>query len=64
MPHDEELKKHPEKSIEGRAFLIGRVAALIHDVLPAKEIIDNMVDDAAEMLSRGGAVVKQHRAKL
>lgn len=64
LPHWEELKTHPEKSVEGRYFLMGKVAALIHDILPAKEIIDNMVNDAADMLTKGGSLVKQPRAKL
>ena len=34
IPHEHELEKYPEKSLQGRTFLIGRVAALIHDVLP------------------------------
>ena len=53
VPHDAELQKHPEKSLQGRAWLIGRVAALIHDILPAQQIIDNMVNEAAAMLRKG-----------
>jgi len=57
VPYEHELQKHPEKSLEGRPWLIGRVAAVIHDVLPAKQIVDNMVNEAADMLQRGGSVV-------
>ncbi len=50
IPHEHELQKHPEKSIQGRSWLIGRVAAQIHDVLPAKAIVDSMVQDASNQL--------------
>lgn len=45
---------------------MGRVSALIHDVLPAKVIVDNMVEEAAHMLQLGGSLVKSDsaRAKL
>jgi hypothetical protein len=42
---------------------MGRVAALIHDILPAKQVIDSMVDDAAEIMTRNAALV-QNVAKL
>lgn len=63
LPHEQELEKHPEKSLEGRTFLIGRVSALIHEVLPAKVIVDDMVNDAAKILSANAAKVKV-QAKL
>ena len=58
IPHDEELKKHPEKSLQGRTFLIGRVAALIDEVLPAKVIVDTMVKEAVEVLQGNASLVK------
>lgn len=30
IPHDVELEKHPEKSMEGKMWLMGDVSALIH----------------------------------
>lgn len=30
IPHDVEMEKHPEKSIEGKMWLMGDVSALIH----------------------------------
>ena len=30
IPHDLELEKHPERSMEGRMWLMGDVSALIH----------------------------------
>ena len=58
VPHDRELEKHPEKSLEGRSWLLGRVSALIHDVLPAQQIVDNMVNEAAEVLRLGDSLVQ------
>ncbi|KIR96370.1 2-nitropropane dioxygenase [Cryptococcus deuterogattii 2001/935-1] len=57
IPHDIELQKHPEKSLEGRPWLMGDVSALIHDVKPAKEIIDEMVSTAKQCLEYGYASV-------
>jgi NAD(P)H-dependent flavin oxidoreductase YrpB (nitropropane dioxygenase family) len=57
IPYEQEMEEHPEKSLEARPWLMGKVAAVIHDVLPAKQIIDNMVDEAAEMIRRGSLMV-------
>ena len=61
VPHDKELEKHPEKSPEGRAWLMGRVSALIHDIQPAREIMDNMASQAAILLQQGSSMV-QHKS--
>lgn len=63
LPHEHELEKHPEKSLAGRTFLIGRVSALIDEVVPAKVIVETMVNDAARILSENGKKVKV-QAKL
>ncbi|KAJ7622941.1 2-nitropropane dioxygenase [Mycena polygramma] len=63
LPHEAELEKHPEKSVEGRPWLMGRVSALINDVLPAKVIVDDMVRDAAVQLQRGNKYLNP-KAKL
>lgn len=52
IPHDVELEKHPEKSLPGRSWLMGKVAGIINDVKPAKEIVDEMVIDAAKSLQQ------------
>jgi len=57
VPHIRELEKRPEISVATRPFLMGRVVAVIHDILPAKEIIDGMVRDAAKQLSLGSTLV-------
>jgi len=56
IPNEHEVNKHPEKSIQAVSFLMGDVAALIKDILPARTIVDNMVNDAAKIL--------QDRSKL
>ena len=57
LPVEHDLKEHPEKSLQARPWLIGRVAALIHEVLPAQEIVDNMINDAAKILQENAAKV-------
>ncbi|KIK92530.1 hypothetical protein PAXRUDRAFT_13174 [Paxillus rubicundulus Ve08.2h10] len=57
IPADHDLEQHPEKSVQSRAWLIGRVAALINDVLPAQKIVDNMVSDAVKILQQNASFV-------
>lgn len=38
-------------------FLMGQVAAIIKDIKPAKEIVDDMVKDAVKMLALGNAYI-------
>lgn len=65
VPNDKELQEHPEKSLEARYWLMGRVSALIHDVLPAQQIVDNMVQEAVEVLQHGNSMVtKTFKSKL
>jgi len=63
VPNDHEMEKHPEKSLQARSFLMGSVAAVIKEILPAQEIVDNMVSEAAAQLRRGGSLVNA-QAKL
>lgn len=58
--------QHPELAATTKRWLIGRVAALIHDVKPAKQIIDEMVGDAVQLLDNGGRMVGagKQKAKL
>jgi NAD(P)H-dependent flavin oxidoreductase YrpB (nitropropane dioxygenase family) len=65
IPAEHEIEQKPELSIKARTFLIGRVASMIHEVKPAKEIVDEMVNGAAELLQKGGAMVQaKGKAKL
>ncbi|KAI9569049.1 2-nitropropane dioxygenase [Boletus coccyginus] len=50
IPHDVELEKHPDKSLEGRTWLMGRVAGSINEIKPAKLIVDEMLSQAAASL--------------
>ncbi|KAI3598424.1 2-nitropropane dioxygenase [Moniliophthora roreri] len=58
IPFEDDLKKHPANFVKGRPWLMGRVAALINEVLPAKTIVDNMVNEAAEILQSKAQLVK------
>ncbi|CAE6413963.1 unnamed protein product, partial [Rhizoctonia solani] len=63
VPHYQEMEKHPEKSILGHHYLMGNVAAVIQDVLPAKTIVDNMVSEAVQCIENAKAMTGG-RAKL
>jgi len=55
IPHEVELEQHPEKSMQGLSWLMGRVAGSIKDIKPAKEIVDELVTTAVaglEMASK------------
>lgn len=63
IPHEHELEKKPERSMEGSKWLMGEASAVINDVLPAKEIVDNMVRDAKRAIEQGYADLSA-RARL
>ncbi|KZT52376.1 2-nitropropane dioxygenase [Calocera cornea HHB12733] len=63
IPVEDDLEKHPEKSLEARPWLMGQVAGAIDKVLPAQEIVDDMVKVAVERLTAGSQLVKS-KAKL
>ncbi|KAK0194223.1 2-nitropropane dioxygenase [Armillaria mellea] len=62
IPAEKDLEEHPEKSISARPWLMGTVSALIHDILPAKGIIENMINDAVEIIQRDAS--RLSKAKL
>jgi hypothetical protein len=64
IPHEHELQKRPEISLQTRPWLTGSVAGLIKDVLPAQQIVDNMVSEAAEILTRNASLVSGAKARL
>ncbi|TFL02254.1 2-nitropropane dioxygenase [Pterulicium gracile] len=64
IPEYHELEKHPEKTMEAKRWLMGEVAALIDEVLPAEVIIRNMVSEAVDILQGNYAMVRRERAKL
>lgn len=51
IPHELELQKNPKRSMEGFAWLMGKVAGRIEEIKPAKEIVDELVQTAANSLS-------------
>lgn len=63
IPYDVDMEKRPERSLEARPFWLGEVSAMINDVLPAKVIVQNIVNDAARILQTNAAKVKV-QAKL
>ncbi|KIM34088.1 hypothetical protein M408DRAFT_325603 [Serendipita vermifera MAFF 305830] len=58
IPHEKELSKRPEISLQTRPWLTGSVAGLIKEVIPAKQIVDEMVTEAAAILTRNATFVK------
>ncbi|PGH10238.1 hypothetical protein AJ79_05493 [Helicocarpus griseus UAMH5409] len=61
MGHDLDTKKDDEEVLDNAyPVIMGKVAALVKekDRLPAKMIIDDMVDEAAVLLQRGSRMVK------
>ncbi len=62
IPWAIELEKNPKLMNEGRSFLMGDVAAMINDIKPAKQIVDEMVAEAVERLKAAGSLV--NKAKL
>lgn len=63
IPVEMDLSRHPEKSIEARGWLMGRVAAAINEIKPAQDIVDELVNTAAKQLSTANSFLVS-RAKL
>ncbi|KIJ60633.1 hypothetical protein HYDPIDRAFT_116931 [Hydnomerulius pinastri MD-312] len=57
IPHEVELEQHPEKSLEGRMWLMGKVAGSVNEIKPARVIIDEMVIQAASSLTGASSLV-------
>jgi len=53
----------PKLMMQARPLLMGQVAASIHDVLPAKDIIDQMISGAVAQLKSNAAKI-HHVSKL
>lgn len=64
VPFEHEIEQTKGKYMKERPWLIGSVSALIKDVKPAQEIVDEMVKDAVERLNAGAALVTSVKAKL
>ncbi|KAJ7632219.1 2-nitropropane dioxygenase [Roridomyces roridus] len=63
VPHEHELESRPERSIEGIAYLMGKVAGRINDILPAKDIVDELVTGAQKSLEAANSLTVA-KAKL
>ncbi|KAI0047963.1 2-nitropropane dioxygenase [Auriscalpium vulgare] len=57
IPHELELDQHPEKSIGGRMWLMGKVAGSINDIKPAREIVDELVLTAARSVTAANSLI-------
>lgn len=42
-----------------RPYLMGKTAAVVNDKKPAKAIVDELVDDAAEVLNKGHRMISK-----
>lgn len=64
LPHEHEMKTKyqddvpPEVLIESQAMLMGQVAGNIEDVKSAKEIVDDMIKGAQQVLSANAARIQ------
>jgi hypothetical protein len=45
-------------------YLMGQVAAIVKDIKPAKQIVDDMVTQAVAMLRLGHTYIEAPRSKL
>lgn len=57
IPHEVELERYPQKSADGRMWLMGKVAGSINDIKPARAIVDELVDTAAASLTRATSLI-------
>ncbi|WVQ78682.1 hypothetical protein IAT38_000769 [Cryptococcus sp. DSM 104549] len=64
LPHDVELDRRPEVSMPGKMWPMGDVAAMIREVQPAKQIVEEMIAGAKEAIDRMAAFAQGSRAKL
>jgi len=63
VPFEHDIEKKGPKLMREGAWLIGSVSALINEVKPAKEIIDDMVATAVERLQATSKLVSEPRTK-
>jgi len=57
IPHEVELERYPQKSADGRMWIMGKVAGSINDIKPARAIVDELVDTAAASLTRATSLI-------
>jgi len=64
VPMQKDLEEGKDGVDVDMPFLMGQVAAMIHDIKPAKQIVDEMVQEAVEMLGLGARYVSGRNSKL
>ncbi|KAL4860731.1 2-nitropropane dioxygenase [Aspergillus spectabilis] len=65
VQHDLDTKPDDEEVLDGSfPLLMGKVAPLVREKLPAKEIVDGMVNDAADLLASGSRLLTGRSARL
>jgi NAD(P)H-dependent flavin oxidoreductase YrpB (nitropropane dioxygenase family) len=65
IPHEDHMEKHPETGAKGMKWLMGENSAVINEIKPAKEIVDEMVSTAARCIQTGAAdLTSGGRARL
>lgn len=64
VPHSHELEQKPERSIEGKMWLMGEVAGNITSVKPAKDIVEEFVYGAKKAIMGGVADLSGGNARL
>ena len=62
-PMERDLEGEEDVEVEF-PFLMGEVAAMIGDVRPAKDIVEDMVREAGACLKMGGSYIKGSGSKL
>lgn len=58
IPHMHELDKRPERSIEGKIWILGEAAGNIDSIKSAKEIVDGMVQGAVQAIQKSAADIR------
>lgn len=53
VPHQHEIDNKPERSMEGKMWLMGMNASCINNIPTAKEIVDEMVNGARDAILNG-----------
>lgn len=62
LEHDDEEGTAEQGASE--RYLLGKCAAVIDDILPARQIVDNMVDEAVNALQGGARLLARDGSKL
>ncbi|TPX37498.1 nitronate monooxygenase [Synchytrium microbalum] len=71
IPADDDMDKHPEwtdeELVERRRYLMGQVAGAVNEILPAKQIVDEMMSECVEAIKKQNSLLvgsASHSARL